>query len=392
MKKLNVGIFNDSFPPILDGVANTAVNYARTIHKLFGKAVVATPWYPKVKDDYPFDVVRYSSANIGKRVGYRFGNPFNPLLIKRIQKEKLDIMHTHSPFTSALLARIVRKYTGAPIVFTYHTKFDMDIDKRVALTPVKNVSVKIILSNINACDDVWVVSEGAGENLKSLGYKGSYYLMENGTDFERGRSSDEAIHTLEVQYNISPEDTVYLFVGRMMWYKNIRFIIDGIKAARDQGATFKMFFVGEGVDRTEIMNYSDELGLSDTCIFTGPIYDREDLRTYFSRANLFLFPSTYDTNGIVVREAAACSCPALLVKDSCAAEGIVSEDTGIIIPETVEAISQEIIRGTKEKERLKQIGIHAADKIYLSWDDAVGKAFERYHYVIDQQAQKKRKA
>lgn len=383
MKKLNVGIFNDSFPPILDGVANTAVNYARTIQKLYGKAIVATPWYPKVKDEYAFKVIRYSSANISKRVGYRFGNPFNPLLIKRIQKEQLDIMHIHSPFTSALLARIVRKYTGAPIVFTYHTKFDVDIDKRVALTPVKNVSVKIILNNINACDEVWVVSEGAGENLRSLGYKGEYYLMENGTDFARGASSHEAVRKLEEKYQLQSDETVYLFVGRMMWYKNLKFTIDSLKAAMDQGGQFKMFFVGEGVDRKDIMAYVDELGLSERCIFTGPVYDREELRVYFSRANLFLFPSTYDTNGIVVREAAACGCPALLIEGSCAAEGIQHEDTGIVIKETVEEMANEILRGAEDRERLKQIGTNAAEKIYLSWDEAVGRAYDRYHHIIE---------
>ena len=89
MQKLNVGIFNDSFPPIIDGVANTAVNYAKAITENYGRAVVATPWYPKVKDDYAFKVYRYSSTNVSKRLGYRMGNPFNPLLIRKLQKEKI---------------------------------------------------------------------------------------------------------------------------------------------------------------------------------------------------------------------------------------------------------------------------------------------------------------
>ena len=330
--------------------------------------------------------------SVSKRIGYRMGNPFNPLLIKKLQKEKLDIMHIHSPFTSAFLARVVRRYTGVPIVFTYHTKFDLDIEKRVAFNPLKSASIKLLLSNINVCDEVWVVSEGAGENLKSLGYNGDYYLMENGTDFVKGRSSESAIQALEERYQIGSDETVYLFVGRMMWYKNLKFIIDGLAKAKNEGAKFKMFFVGEGVDRAEITAYADEQGLGNTAIFTGPIYDREDLRTYFSRANLFLFPSTYDTNGIVVREAAACSCPALMVEDSCAAEGIVHEDTGILIPETVAAIAEQIVLGTKDHERLKRIGANATDKIYLSWDEAVGRAVVRYHEVIKKMDLKKMNA
>jgi glycosyltransferase involved in cell wall biosynthesis len=385
MQKLNVGIFNDSFPPLIDGVANTAVNYARSIQKLYGKSVVATPWYPKVKDNYPFKVFRYSSANVSKRIGYRMGNPFSPIMIRKLQKENLDIIHTHSPFTSTILARVLRRYTGAPIVFTYHTKFDVDIEKRIALNPLKNASIKFLLNNINACDEVWVVSEGAGDNLKSLGYQGDYHLMENGTDFVKGKASQIAIDQLNKNYQIGSDETVFLFVGRMMWYKNIKFIIDGLYHAKQNGAKFKMLFVGEGVDRQEIMNYTYTLGLSAQCIFTGAIHDREDLRTYFSRANLFLFPSTYDTNGIVVREAAACSCPSLLVKDSCASEGIVSEDTGIIIDETVEALGEAVLTATLDHHRLQKIGKNATEKIYLSWDDAVGKAVARYSYVLKKQ-------
>ncbi len=385
MQKLNVGIFNDSFPPLIDGVANSAVNYATSIQKLYGKAVVATPWYPKVKDNYSFRVFRYSSANVSKRLGYRMGNPFSPIMIRKLQKEKLDIIHTHSPFTSTILARVLRRYTGAPIIFTYHTKFDLDIEKRIALNPLKNASIKFLLNNINACDEVWVVSEGAGENLKSLGYEGHYHLMENGTDFIKGRAPQMAIDLLNKKYHFEPDETVFLFVGRMMWYKNIRFTIDALHRAKQNGAKFKMLFVGEGVDRQEIMNYVQTLGMTKQCIFTGAIHDREDLRTYFSRANLFLFPSTYDTNGIVVKEAAACSCPSLLVKGSCASEGIINEETGIIIDETVDAFGAEVLKCTLSHERLRLIGNIASEKLYLSWDDAVGIAFERYKYVLKKQ-------
>lgn len=392
MRKLNVGIFNDSFPPIIDGVANTAVNYAKSIQKIYGNAVVATPWYPKVKDQYDFKVIRYSSANVSKRIGYRMGNPFNPLLIRKIEKEKLDIMHIHSPFTSAILARVLRSYTGVPIVFTYHTKFDVDIEKRIALNPIRNASIRFLLNNINACDEVWVVSEGAGENLRSLGYEGEFFLMENGTDFIKGRASDKAVSAINKEYGLREDETVYLFVGRMMWYKNIKFIVDSLKLAKQNGSEFKMFFVGEGVDRKEIMAYVENNGLQDNCIFTGAVYDREVLRSYFSRANLFLFPSTYDTNGIVVREAAACSCPALMIEGSCAAEGIKHEDTGILIQETVESMAKELVLGSKNHERLSSIGINASEKIYLSWDDAVGKAYARYIEIINKQSMNKKNA
>jgi len=383
MRKLTVGLFNDSFPPIIDGVANAVVNYATVISKKFGKAVVATPKYPKAEEkEYDFEVIRYKSAMMGKRIGYRAGNPFDPLLITKLEKKKIDIIHTHCPFISAVLARVVRYYTGAPIVFTYHTKFDIDINKRVKYGAVRKVSIKFILNNINACDEVWVVSQGAGENLKSIGYTGEYRVMKNGTDFKPGRASDEEIRQLKEEYNVKNDETVFLFVGRMMWYKGIKLILDGLKIANNEDKNFKMFFVGDGFDKDDIMKYAEENDLTDRCVFTGAVRDREKLRIFFSMADLFLFPSDYDTNGIVVTEAAACSCPSLLLRNSCAAEGIENYKNGIIIDKNPRALANAVLEVIKDRGKMKEIGKNALNDIYISWDEAVGIAYKRYEEIV----------
>lgn len=392
MSKLTVCLLNDSFPPTIDGVANATVNYARAINGCMGKAVVATPWYPDSEDDkFDFPIIRYPSAYISKRLGYRAGYPFDPRVIHQLKKQQIDVIHSHCPFISTVLARVLRFYTGAPIVFTYHTKFDYDIEKRVASNPVRNVSIKFLMNNINACDEVWVVSEGAGENLRSLGYTGDYIVMENGTDFKKGRSSDEEIASLSEKYGLTDDVPVFLFVGRMMWYKGVKISLDGLKYAKDRGAKFKMILVGEGHDREEMMEYVKTIGIAEDCIFTGAIHDRELLRTYFSRANLFLFPSTYDTNGIVVREAAACSCPSILVKGSCAAEGVRDDDTGIFIEENGDSMGEALLKACADRERLRRIGRNAAERLYISWDDAVKKAYARYEEVVRAGTRKKEK-
>lgn len=61
-------------------------------------------------------------------------------------------------------------------------------------------------------------------------------------------------------------------------------------------------------------------------LFLGPVYDRDVIRAWYCRSDLFLFPSEFDTNGLVVREAAACGLGSVLVEGSCAAEGIVDEN------------------------------------------------------------------
>lgn len=64
---LNICLMNDSFPPVIDGVATTILNYAEIINEKLGKATVVTPEYPGVQDDFPFPVVRYPSLSVTER-------------------------------------------------------------------------------------------------------------------------------------------------------------------------------------------------------------------------------------------------------------------------------------------------------------------------------------
>ena len=66
MDKHTICLLNDSFPPIIDGVANAVVNYAKILTETEGLCAVATPEYPGVVDDYPFPVVRYPSIDTTK--------------------------------------------------------------------------------------------------------------------------------------------------------------------------------------------------------------------------------------------------------------------------------------------------------------------------------------
>lgn len=380
---LKVGIFNDSFPPTVDGVANVALNYARIIQHNHGKVVVATPWYPDVTDAYSFEVVRYPSTYVSKKLAYRAGNPFDPHIIHYLKKMNLNIIHAHSPFTSALLARNLRLQQKMPIIFTYHTKYNIDIEKVTDRNAIRSASMKLLIANINACDEVWVVSKGAGENLRSLGFKGNYILMENGTDFLKGRSSAEQIIEQRSRHGIPDGIPIFLYVGRMMWYKGIRLTLDGLKVAKQKGLDFRMIFVGEGIDLPTIKKYAESIGLNDKCIFTGLIPDRELLRTYYSLSHLFLFPSTYDTNGIVVNEASACSCPSLLIKGSCAAEKIVQNQNGILIDEDPYELAEAALFFGRNLHGLKKIGENASKSVYLPWNEAVKEAYKRYEYILD---------
>ncbi len=382
--QLKIGLLNDSFPPTIDGVANTVLNYARSITKNHGQALVVTPKYPHVTDDYPFPVFRYHSIPIVGPLGYRAGNPFSPLTISELHDQGMDLLHVHSPFASSVLARqLVRgKKHRVPVILTYHTKYEFDIQKFVKAAQLQRVVKRFIRHNIHLADEVWAVSQGAGESLRVMGYHGDFKVMPNGTDFARGRAPAAATDELRRIHNLRPGELIFLSVGRMMWYKNIKITLDALDVVRRAGISFRVIFVGEGADRPAIEQYTRSLGLEKEAIFTGAIYDRDKVRAYFSLADLFLFPSTYDTSGLVVKEAAACGCPSLLVAGSCAAEGVTDNQTGLLAEESADSCAKRILAAVRDPELLQRIGRGAEEHVYLSWDDAVAMAYKRYEQII----------
>ncbi len=386
--KLNVCLLNDSFPPTIDGVANTVFNYANIICKNHGTPTVLTPYYPNVEDNYPYEVIRYPSLHTEKIINYRAGVPIGDSKFNKAIESNPDILHSHCPFVSTIIARSMQRITNVPIVFTYHTKFDIDIQKLIKGKHLQQSAIKLIVDNINACDEVWVVSKGAGENLRSLGYEKEYVIMENGVDFPRGKSTQSDIDRVTKEYGLRNDCIKFMFAGRMMWYKGIDIILDALKTLKDKKYDYQMVFIGSGMDMNDIIKRTSEYGIRDMCVFTDSITDRSTLRALFSACDMFLFPSTFDTNGIVVREAAACEVPAMLINGSCAAEGMSNMDTGFLIRQDARDMSERLEYLMKNPNIIKSVGKNAQEKIYISWEDAISKANDRYHYVIENYHQK----
>lgn len=390
---MKICLLNDAFPPVIDGVVNVLMNYANYLMSDHGAEImVGTPRYPDTDYSvYPYKVVPYQSLPTDSVTnGYRTGNPFAGKAVSEMAAFAPEIIHSHCPASATVVARLLRQTTGAPIIFTYHTKYDIDI-RRVVKGVVAEETIRAMVSNIQACDDIWVVSRGAGESLREIGFQGDYRVVTNGVDFAKGRVAPEAVAEATKDYDLPDGIPVYLFVGRMMTYKGLPLLLDALKMVADAGQDFRMVFVGKGPDQEMLQEKARSLGLMggdgpDRCIFIGPIYDRDKLRAWNTRANLFLFPSTFDTNGLVVREAAACGLASVLIEGSCAAEGITDGRNGFTVAETPEALAALLREVGGDLTRLSEIGQHAMDEIYVSWQTCVADAYDRYNFILEEKA------
>ena len=159
-----------------------------------------------------------------------------------------------------------------------------------------------------------------------------------------------------------------------MWYKGCLHIILDARALREQDRTSAWCSSARAATRREARAEVETLRLSDRCFFTGSIADRETLRAWYCRADLFLFPSTFDTNGLVVREAAASGCPSVLIAGSCAAEGVTDGRNGFLIEENAVSLCAKLTALCADREAMRRVGENAMRELYLSWEDAVARA------------------
>jgi glycosyltransferase involved in cell wall biosynthesis len=120
---MKVVLFNESFPPLIDGVSIVVQNYCKELKNMGDTPIAVVPQIKNQKDDFDFKVMRFGAHDFNFNIGYPVGNPINPKLIFDIIRQKPDILHSHSPFAAAMIARQVRQYKKIPYVITYHTRF-----------------------------------------------------------------------------------------------------------------------------------------------------------------------------------------------------------------------------------------------------------------------------
>ena len=94
--KQTICLLNDSFPPILDGVANAVFNYAQIIERNHAHSLVVTPNMPGADDSaYEFSVVRYPSIDTRKLFGYVTGYPFSPEAAHEVEAQNVSLLPSH---------------------------------------------------------------------------------------------------------------------------------------------------------------------------------------------------------------------------------------------------------------------------------------------------------
>ncbi|MGB4644564.1 MAG: glycosyltransferase [Dictyoglomaceae bacterium] len=381
--KFIVGQFNDSYPPVVDGVANVVRNYAYWLNRKHGECYVITPSYPGYKDTDDFDVIRYFSVPMILRPPYRIGIPFLDLsTVKKIEKIPFHIIHVHAPFSTGLLGLYIAKKHHIPIVATFHTKYYEDIKAATKSDLIAKLGVKLIVEFFNRVDEVWTVSNATAETLREYGFKKKIEVVPNGTDFIPPENKEVYRNKINELYHLREEETVLLYVGQLILQKNLDMLVRSLRILKDSGVSFKAIFVGTGKDEKYLKDLVCSLKLKEDVIFPGKILNREMLKAYYARADLFIFPSLYDTSALVLQEASALGCPSLVIEGATISDGIIDGYNGFLGKNDPENYALRIKELLNNKPLLERVGEEAKKTLYKPWENIVDEVAERYQEII----------
>jgi len=146
------------------------------------------------------------------------------------------MVHIHSPFAVGLAGVLYAKLHRLPVVATLHSQYKQDFEKPLHFKFSVNVAMDAIMHVFNACDECWAVNGGIKELYeKEYGLTAPCKVRLNATDHQPVADPAEA--------------TVFLFVGRINFIKNIDFTVRALAKAKEMGLkNFRMLFAGKGQD------------------------------------------------------------------------------------------------------------------------------------------------
>ncbi|NLO85180.1 MAG: glycosyltransferase family 4 protein [Clostridiales bacterium] len=372
-----IGQFCETYPPARDGVGRVMLAYCQTLDQMGHECFYIAPQDSARSETDGCSTLLYPGIGIPGEP-YRVGFPeMSRTFTKQIYHKNFDIVHVHSPFLAARTARRIARKQNIPLVATFHSKYYDDFYRATHSKTLSNLGIRYILSLYRSCDEVWAVNEKTAQVLRGYGYDGEIVIMPNGTNV-RDVSAAEYEASLS-PYPLKNDLPTLIFVGQMDIKKNTESIIRACALLKEQGVQFQMLMVGDGQDVQFLKKLSKELGIHEQILFTGFISDHAAMLSLYKRSDLLVFPSIYDNAPMVVREAASMGTPALLVENTCSAEGVIDGENGFLCQNSVQSIADGIQNALSHTA---QVGANAKLTIPIPWEKLMADVLSRYEQLI----------
>ncbi len=280
------------------------------------------------------------------------------LVWRALRSQRFDLLHTHGYFADIVgipVARLIK----LPSVSTCHGFIPSTWKVRL-YNALDRIALKF-------GTHVLAVSEAIKQDLVDSGLSpGRVQLVVNAVGSATDRDITHANQEAERKsHGICSTDFVIGYVGRLSAEKGLKYLLTACAELVSSGVPLRALIIGEGPQRNELEQLSQELGLGDRVVFVG---FQEDVAQWLPCMDVFVLPSLTEGTPMALLEAMAYGIPAVASAVGGVPQIIKHGETGILVsPGRAEEISNAILvlfRDPAERQKLAQNAITLARTRY----------------------------
>jgi len=337
---MRVGIFTESYPPLVNGVSTSILMLEHALTKLGHEVFIIT--VSDNKKDYALEnnghILRLPSVNLANCYD-KMTSVYPIKAVNMIKKMNLDVIHSNVEFTVGIFARVVSEQLSIPLVHTYHTNWEdythyITKNKKILDDICKKLLKYLVVFFEDKTVTELIVPSNKIYNLFKDKYKftKNIHIIQTGIEtskFYKENFNQKDINSLKKKLGIKKKDFVVMTVSRLAKEKSVDRIINNHKELVKKYSNMKLLIVGDGPDIDKLKDEAKSLGVSDSVIFTGKV-PLSDIPIYYQLGNVFVTASKSETQGLTVVEAISSSLPVVAVKDDSFVNSVIEDFNGFV--------------------------------------------------------------
>ena len=319
---VRVLMVSDVYFPRINGVSTSIETFCAALDPAEVRVRLVVPEYPGIPAADPSRLADTAADRPPWRVAaHRL--PFDPedrlmrwrdlrQTLNRAAEPGIDLVHIQTPFAAHYAGLALARRLGVPVVTTYHTHFEEYIEHYLPWLPrrlAQALARAVARRQCDAADAVIAPSPAMAETLREYGIRRPIHILPTGIPLARFTGGDRV--AFRRAHAIAPDRPVALFVGRVAHEKNIGFLLRALPHALNERPDSLLLIAGEGPALPALRQQVTRAGLDDQVRFVGYLDRERSLRDCYAAADLFVFASRTETQGLVLLEAMAAGLPVL---------------------------------------------------------------------------------
>lgn len=285
--------------------------------------------------------------------------------------EKYDIVHINTPFVAHYLGIKLAEKLGIPCLETYHTFFEDYLHHYLPWIPqaiARSLARRISKAQCNEVDAIVAPSQPMLDVLRNYGVKADAEVIPTGlqaSSFNKGHVID-----FRKKYGIAKDRPMLLYVGRVAFEKNIDFLLSVAQIVKDEISDLLLVVTGEGPAETSLHQLAKTLGIENNIQFIGYLDRNTELNACYAAADIFVFASTSETQGLVILEAMAQGTPVVAIAELGTASILIEGRGALIAKEDPLDFAEKVQTLLNDSEHRKLLGQLAESYVYEVWTAA----------------------